>query len=94
MYNFVVTDLIQPEEEISEINAGEDDDFDEIKKLFDESAQKPIRLRPSDVCNQRLLYNNNNANHMTSFPSTLEMNSMSVVSLYDQDYTKEMDCDE
>lgn len=31
---------------------------------------------------------------MASFPSAQEMNAMSVVSLYDQDYTKEMDCDE
>lgn len=95
MYNLIVSDLIRPEEEISEINGGEDGDFDEIKRLFDETAQKPVRLRPSDVSNQRLFYNNNNERHMNnSFPSALEMNAMSVVSLYDQDYTKEMDYDE
>ncbi|KAG4079555.1 hypothetical protein HA402_010387 [Bradysia odoriphaga] len=87
-------DLIQPEEEISAINGGDDGDFDEIRQLFDESAQRLVRLRPSDVCNQRLFHNNNNERHMTSFPSALEMNAMSVVSLYDQDYTKEMDCDD
>ncbi len=89
----IVTDLIRPEEEIAE-KSGEDGDFDEIKQLCDESTLKLVRLRPSDVCNRRLFYNNNNQAHITSFPSALEMNAMSVVSLYDQDYTKEMGCDE
>lgn len=92
-----ITDLIQPEDEIS-ARSGEDDDFDEIKQLCDERTLRLVRLRPSDVCNRRMFYNNNNNNdtppHMTNFPSALELNAMSVVSLYDQDYTKEMDCDE
>lgn len=95
---FIVTDLIRPEEEIAALS-GDDDDFDEIKQLCDERDETTIKLRklrPSDVCNQRLFYNNNNNNqpHITNFPTARELNAMSVVSLYDQDYTKEMDCDE
>lgn len=91
-----VTDLIRPEEEISAL-AGDDDDFDEIKRLCDESTIKLVRLRPSDVCNRRLFYNNNSEVQRTNqYPSSpaIEMNAMSVVSLYDQDYAKEMGCDE
>lgn len=87
-------DLIRPEEEISALN-GDNADFDEMERLCDESTIKLVRLRPSDVCNRRLFYNNNNDQmDRTNSPSALEMNAMSVVSLYDQDYTKEMGCDE
>lgn len=89
-----VTDLIRPDEEISALN-GDDEDFDDIKRLCDESTIKLVRLRPSDVCNHRLFYNNNNEVHRTNYPSSaVELNTMSVVSLYDQDYAKEMSCDE
>lgn len=72
----------------------ENADFDEFKHLCDETTIKLVRLRPSNDSNRRNFSNNNNRSLKSSFPSALEMNAMSVVSLYDQDYTKEMDCDE
>lgn len=90
---FSLPDLIRPEEEISALS-GDNAEFDEMKRLCDESTIKLVRLRPSDVCNRRLFYDNNNKTDSTNSPSALEMNAMSVVSLYDQDYTKEMGCDE
>lgn len=93
VFFLIVSDLIRPEEEIAS-RSGDDDDFDEIKQLCDEAKHKLVKLSPSDVCNRRLFYNNNEPAHMTNFPSAIELNSMSVVSLYDQDYTKEMGSDE